>query len=619
MLKKTKFYFMLCILGIFANSGCDVDTGAVSVVNYCEEGALRCDNSDDGYFISKCIKNDNGYLSWSKESSKDSEKCSGENKCYYDDNSTPYCGECVDGAKKCMENSLYMCINGKYDENNKIDCQYACQVDRCTECKPENEDICYYDGTEYHHLRCNENGKFVERYSGGECEDSEQTCNGDSCKVIEGVARYCENGNYKVCPDNVSCNASGTCGACKDGTITCENDEKGYGVLKTCISGMFNINECSNGSCAVDGDGKHGCGLCKNETSECVDDNSVHTCKNGAWGESEQCSNGCNAETGKCEITENECNRECGEHGNCFIADDGTSICKCVDGYEDSDSGCVEIENNCSNCSQNQICLNGECHDVSEVKCNSDGKLSVNDEMLSSEINGVRLSKKGTYGCINNKAYSCQIIPGNTNTPYVLKKFDDSYGCANDTDIFMCKDGGLVKNAENNFCTSEDKYNIRSCYNGQVKKIINLKEKSSIDNIEDKCSDGFLEFYGRNIFCFDTVSDDNKSYLYEFIDINNDRNVNEYKGFLSRLEVGCNELKKRQSNEVDFYNNKCEYNYEGENEKITFYFLIIKKQAQEDENKRYYCVGQCSEEAPVSLPCPSGEFKCDGSNCWCRP
>ncbi|KAJ3436347.1 wnt inhibitory factor [Anaeramoeba flamelloides] len=203
---------------------------------------------------------------------------------------------------------------------NQGECVYTKTIGHCV-CKEEDG----YTGTTCSKLMC-DNVDCNEEMDGGICIKDTGLClcktnfTGTDCKEI-------------LCPyETTKCNGYGTCNTAS-GKCDCD---PGY-IGDYCFYNECHEKDCGNGECKFDSG--EGIGKCKCDEGwigeNCTEDACPDNKCNG-HGE-------CNPETGECDCDPgyladycfyNECHeKDCG-HGECkFDTEEGTSTCKCEDGW----------------------------------------------------------------------------------------------------------------------------------------------------------------------------------------------------------------------------------------------------------------------------------------------
>ena len=366
----------VCDKGLWVKSDCDGDMSCnllQTSCGVCKNGSTKCDAG----LISTCVHGE-----WSEGI-----ECPNHVSCMDEE----HCGVCRDNDERCVEGTgsegpngkakIQTCTKGKWDESNGELClSGGCDATKplCAVCK-EGDTKCV-QGTLY---QCMNNVWTIEKACGGSCKNTNECgfcydgvtkCEADPEDDNKTKLWKCESGDW-IKKEECECNPQGTaCAECIDGQtrcITIDNDRIAY--EQSCFSNKWSdAIQCAINAC----DGEERCAECENGQTQCFEKEGkarVRKCEKGKWGTETDCAiNSCTPQgTGcaECEEGNTRCQTDEVEafEERCIYGK-WSFITVCADdaGCNGSNTKCAECKNEETRCAQEKenayelVCESGE-------------------------------------------------------------------------------------------------------------------------------------------------------------------------------------------------------------------------------------------------------------------
>lgn len=203
------------------------------------------------------------------------------------------CADCMPGTKKCEADKLRTCnASGQWGAGAACPKGQEC-LDGKTAC------------TEIPVVTCNQ-GTDADKCEGKThmtCVDTNWVstpCTGATavCDPAKGCVA-CTTNSHCTVGDKLTCNTStNTCVTCINASNKCTNNSSKIGQLQSCADENWSTaTACANNSSCKN---TTSCGVCQNDTSQCIDLRDKRTCVSGAWGAGTSCAYGCDPGTNNC-------------------------------------------------------------------------------------------------------------------------------------------------------------------------------------------------------------------------------------------------------------------------------------------------------------------------------
>ncbi len=332
-----------------ATVSCHVENGQIQGFGECRNTQTKCNGQNDlqtcvnGKFepmqCDECVENNGSAQCISHACTGDEPICENNILTICGDNNKKtqkYCefGKCADDGKNCAS-----CLNDVCNTTNDVS-----KVRKCIGGILQQTEI-----------SCENNSCNAQKTDCGVCKNGDLKCetNGNTSQQMK-----CENGAWvtqKSCGSN-SC--SGTeCGECINGSKQCKNNSSGIGQPQICENGKWiNDTACNNVSCNSTGT----CGNCINAYQKCGTDNTIFTCQTGDWVAGNKCS------ATSCTESASEHKAKCGEckNGTTKYDQGAAQICQeyiCIDGsWKNNNNTCADNVSCKTDTNGQNTC--GDCH-----------------------------------------------------------------------------------------------------------------------------------------------------------------------------------------------------------------------------------------------------------------